>query len=29
MSGTDVEQWDMYWIHDTRHVSDTQYVSDT
>ena len=28
-SGTDTEQWDMYWIHDTRHVPDTQYVLDT
>ena len=28
-SRTDAEQWDMYWIHNTRHVPDTQYVSDT
>ena len=28
-SRTDTEQWDMYWIHNTRHVLDTQYVSDT
>ena len=27
-SRTDTEQWDMYWIHNTRHVLDTQYVSD-
>ena len=28
-SRTDAEQWDMYWICDTRHVPDTQYVLDT
>ena len=28
-SRTDTEQWDMYQIHNTRHVSDTQYVLDT
>ena len=28
-SGTDVEQWDMYWMCNTRHVPDTQYVLDT
>ena len=28
-SRTDTEQWDMYWIHNTRHVPDTQYVLDT
>ena len=28
-SRTDTEQWDMYWIHNTRDVPDTQYVSDT
>ena len=26
---TDTEQWDMYQIHNTRHVPDTQYVLDT
>ena len=28
-SRTDVEQWDMYQICNTRHVPDTQYVLDT
>ena len=28
-SRMDAEQWDMYQIHNTRHVSDMQYVSDT
>ena len=28
-SGTDAEQWDMYQIHNTRHILDTQYVLDT
>ena len=28
-SGMDAEQWDMYQIRNTRHVPDTQYVSDT
>ena len=28
-SGMDTEQWDMYWICNTRHVLNTQYVSDT
>ena len=28
-SGTDTEQWDMYWICNTRHVLDMQYVLDT
>ena len=28
-SRTDTEQWDMYQIHNTRHVPNMQYVSDT